>query len=71
MGQIKFDKNGFFIPQIVKLNIKRNELDEGMFEEYIKKKTEFQINYDHKGNPIFKEKKINRKGGKRNGYEEE
>lgn len=53
MSQLKFNRNGVFIPQIVKLNIKRDELDEEIFEEYIKKKTDFQINYDNRGNPIF------------------
>ena len=60
MSQLKFNKNGVFIPQIVKINIKRNELDEEMIEKYIKEKINFQVNYDHKGNPIFikKERKV-------------
>ena len=59
MNQLKFDRNGVFIPQVIKIKVKRDELEEEIIEEYIKKKTNFQIDYDNKGNPIFvkKEKK--------------
>lgn len=61
MSQLKFDKNGVFIPQIIKFNVKRNELDEEMIEKYIKRKTNFQVDYDNEGNPIFVKKKKNNK----------
>jgi len=56
MSQLKFDKNGVFIPQLVKLNVKRNELDEEMIDEYINKECNFKIEHDSKGKPIFKKK---------------
>lgn len=56
MTQLKFDKKGILIPQKIKYNVKHNERDKEFIDKYIKKKTNFQIDYDHKGNPIFKEK---------------
>jgi hypothetical protein len=53
MVQLKFDKHGVFIPQIVKLNVKRNKLDEEMINEYVNNECNFQIEYDSKSNPIF------------------
>ena len=56
MGQLKFDRNGVFIPQIVKLNIKCDELDEEMIDKYINKECNFKIEHDSKGNPTFNKK---------------
>jgi len=53
VSQLKFDESGTFIPQIVKLNVKRNELDEEMIEKYIKNDCNFQIEYNKRGEPQF------------------
>lgn len=58
MTQLKFDKKGFLIPQKINYDVKHNEKDKELIDKYIKKKTNFRIDYDHKGNPIFKEKKL-------------
>jgi len=63
MSQLKFDKNGVFIPQKIKFKIKRSELDEEFIEKYIENNCNFKIKYDNEANPIFVKK--NRKGGKR------
>lgn len=56
MTQLKFDKDGVFIPQKINYKPKRDEETEEMLEKYIKKRTDFQIDYDRKGNAIFIEK---------------
>jgi len=56
MTQLKFDKKGCLIPQKIRYDVKHHERDEAFIDKYIKKKANFQIDYDHKGNPIFKEK---------------
>lgn len=66
MGQIKFDKNGVFTPQKINYQLKKDEEKEEMIEKYIKKKTNFQVDYDNKGNPIFKEKERIKKEEKEN-----
>lgn len=53
MSQLKFDRNGAFIPQRINFKIKKDERTEEMLEKYIKKKINFQIDYDGKGNAIF------------------
>lgn len=62
MSQLKFDKNGVFIPQKISYKLKKDERTEEMLEEYIKKKANYQINYDHKGNAIFVKKERGNKG---------
>lgn len=56
MTQLKFDKKGFLIPQKIRYDVKHKERDKEFIDKFIKKKTNFRIDYDHKGNPIFKEK---------------
>lgn len=53
---MRFNKNGDLIPQIVKYKVKHEEATEEMLDEYIKKKTDFQIDYEHEGNARFTEK---------------
>ena len=50
---MKFNKNGNLIPQIVKYEVKHEEETEEILDKYIKKKTDFQIDYDNEGNAIF------------------
>ena len=45
------------MPQIVKYDVKHEEEAEEMLEKYIKKKTDFQIDYDHEGNARFTKKR--------------
>lgn len=54
---MKFDKNGFLIPQKINYKPKKDEETEEMMEKYIKKKIDFQIDYDNEGNAIFLKKK--------------
>jgi len=61
MSQLKFDKNGVFIPKKTNLTIKHDELDEEMINEYINNECSFQIEYDNESNPIFIKKDKNNK----------
>ena len=56
MTQLKFDGNGIFIPQRVNYKLTKDEEKEEMIDKYVKKKTNYQINYDHEGNAIFVKK---------------
>lgn len=53
MSQLKFDKNGLFIPQKAKYIIKHNELDEEFIEKYINNECNFKVSYDNKADPVF------------------
>lgn len=53
---MNFDKNGKLLPQKVNYTINHSEPDEEMIEKYINKKCEFRIEFDNKGDPIFKKK---------------
>jgi len=64
MTQLRFDEEGVLIPQKINYDIKHNERDREFIDEYIKKKTDFRIDYDHEGDPIFKEKNKIKKGDK-------
>lgn len=56
MVQLKFDRNGVFIPQRINYKLKKDEEKEEMIEKYIKRKTNFQVDYDNEGNPTFNKK---------------
>ena len=64
MTQLKFDKKGIFIPQKIKYDIKHNERDKELIDKYLKKKTNFQTDYDNEGNAIFVKKEKNNKEDK-------
>jgi len=66
MGQVKLDKNGVFIPKRVNYKLKKDEEKEEMIEKYLQKNSNFQINYDRKGNAVFIEKERIKKEGKKN-----
>lgn len=53
MVQLKFDKEGVFIPQKINYDVKHNEKDEELIEKYIKNNCNFKIDYDNDANPIF------------------
>ena len=50
---MKFSQNGDLIPQIINYEVKHEEETEEMLDKYLKKKTNFQIDYDKRGNAIF------------------
>ena len=56
MGQVKFSKNGVFIPQRVNYKLKRDEEKEEMIDKYINNECNFQIEYDNEGEPKVKKK---------------
>lgn len=60
MTQLKFDKKGVLIPQKIKFDVKHNERDKEFIDKYLKRKTDFQIDDDNKGNAIFVKKKNNK-----------
>jgi len=49
------------LPQKISYNVQHEEEIEEMLEKYIKKKTNYQINYDQKGNAIFIKKEKSKK----------
>lgn len=57
MGQLKFDRNGVFIPQKMKFIIKHDILDEEMINEYVNNECNLQIEYNKRGAPYFIKKK--------------
>ena len=57
MSQLRFNKNGLFIPQKTKYLIKHNELDKEFIEKYINDECNFKVSYDNEANPIFIKKK--------------
>jgi len=60
--QLKFDAiTGVLLPQKISYNVQHEEEIEEMLEKYIKKKTNYQINYDQKGNAIFIKKEKSKK----------
>lgn len=62
MTQLKFDAiTGELLAQKISYNVKHEEGVEEMLEKYIKKKTNYQINYDREGNAIFIKKEKSKK----------
>jgi len=53
---VDFDNEGNLMPQKIKYKPKRDEETEEMVDKYIKRKINFQINYDNDGNSIFVKK---------------
>lgn len=56
MKRVDFDNEGNLMPQKIKYKPKRDEETEEMVDKYIKRKINFQINYDNDGNSIFVKK---------------
>ncbi len=56
MTQLKFNKKGLLIPQKISYKVKHNERDKEFIDKYLNGKTNFQINYDNKGNATFVKK---------------
>lgn len=64
MAQLKFNKKGVLIPQKITYDIKHDERDKELIDRYLKKKTDFQTDYDNEGNAIFVKKEKDNKEGK-------
>lgn len=65
MTQLKFDAiTGELLPQKISYDVIHEEETEEMFEKYIKKKTNFQIDYNDEGNATFVKKEKNSKEDK-------
>lgn len=64
MTQLKFNKKGCLIPQKIRYDVKHNERDKAFIDRYLKKKTNFQIDYNNEGNATFVKKEKNSKEDK-------
>ncbi len=64
MAQLKFNKKGILIPQKISYDVKHNERDKELIDRHLKRKTDFQIDYDNEGNAIFVKKEKNNKEDK-------
>ncbi|HUS49142.1 MAG TPA: hypothetical protein VMZ91_03200 [Candidatus Paceibacterota bacterium] len=51
-------KTGMLLPQKIKYIVKHEEETEEMLDRYLQKKTNFQIDYDSKGDAIFIKKEV-------------
>lgn len=54
--ELEFNKNGRLIPQRIKYVITHEEETQDIIDKYINNSCNFQIGFDKKGNPVFKEK---------------
>lgn len=57
MAQLRFNKEGFLVPQRVSYDIKHNEKYIELIDKYIRDECDFRVKYNDKGEPRFIKKK--------------
>lgn len=56
MSQLRFNKEGVLIPQKIRYDIKLDERDKELIDEFIKDECNFKIKHNSEGDPEFNEK---------------